>query len=79
MATLVAEGRAFRWTTQETHSDKDIVFALKEQGLSVRTIADQTGMSKSSVQRILAPREWPAAPTESSRKIPGRGVPASQS
>ena len=79
MATLVAEGGTFRWTTQDINADRDSVFALKEQGLSVRTIADQTGLSKSAVQRIIASREWPAAPTESSRKIPGRGVPASQS
>jgi len=85
MATLVAEGGTFRWTTQGINAERDSVFALKEQGLSLRTIADQTGLSKSTVQRtvqrIIESRERPAASTQSgvSRKSSGRGVPASQS
>jgi len=69
MATLVAEGGTFRWTTQGINAERDSVFALKEQGLSLRTIADQTGLSKSTVQRtvqrIIESRERPAASTQS--------------
>ncbi len=49
----IRAGEGLRWTTKEIADVKQAqVMALVDEGLSVRDIAKETGMSKSAVDRI---------------------------